>query len=297
MKSILTTTCLIAFLITLIGVTPGFGKKIEQIGMTWYTTLPEGLVAAAKEGKPILLDFWDHRSVAYRQQFETTYKNAAVKTLFSKFVLVTVHISKELDTVRQYHVGQVPTIVFFDKNGDELARHRVEQSVTPEELMERLNSVLGDLRAFEKLKRQVEREPQNLDAALKMGRILEGWLREEQAIVFFKKIAETENADRMIRAQARNSWARALLASGNRAGVQGNPKKAIDTLRNFLELFPKHERVTEAQYMLAMHLASDGKMDEAEQLLQELVKKCKGEEAERAKATLRAVQSAKPASQ
>lgn len=289
MKRLLVHTSLVAILIAGVGEQPATAKKIEQIGMTWYTTLPEGLQAAAMQGKPIFLDFWDHRSQAYERLFEKTYKDPRVKIMFSKFVLVTLNIIQENAMARTFRVNQVPVILFLDRSGRELGRHRVAQFVSADLLIERMESVLGDLEAFGKLREKVQREPDDYDSVLKVGQVLEGWLREPEAIACYKKIAEATGADREVRELAREGWSRSLLAFGNRSGLHGDHTTALRCIKDFLKLFPKHEMVSEAKFMLTLHLIHSGQGEEARNMLEQLERKTKGKDKKRAKAFLKAL--------
>ncbi len=281
---------LIAFLITGTAVDTAWAKKIEQIGLTWYTTLEEGLQVAQKEDKPILLDFWDHRSGAYKQQFEHTYKDSRVKAMFQKFVLVTVHLVKEYETAKKYRVSQVPLVAFLVPSGKELARHRLARTVTPELLIERMNTVLSDLEELDKLRKHVEQHPGDFKNLLKLAQLYEGWIWDEEAIDSYRRIADSPDVDSETRELARLGWARCLMASANRLGVHGDTGTAVDRLRQYIELFPKHEQINEARFMLAMYLIEEGKNNEAADLLKQVKKNTRGKEADRADAILKAIE-------
>ncbi|MFH1743725.1 MAG: thioredoxin family protein [bacterium] len=289
MKQFLRYVVLAAVVVTVFGARVGTAEKAEQLGMTWYTTLEEGIQAAAVEKKPVFVDFWDVRSKPYKQQFEETYKDPRVKAMFSKFVLVTLNIVKRYDVARQLRVSQVPTILFLDQTGKELGRHRLEQYVAPEFLAECMEGVLGDLKALEELKEKARNEPDNLDTVLGIGKVLKDWYREEEAIPYFQRVADATDADPKLREQARDGWAQCLLVFGNRRGLHGDTDVAIRSLKTFLELFPKHERTSEAQYMLALYLIDTGKNDEAAEILKKIQQSAKGDEAKRAEAALRAL--------
>ncbi len=269
------------------------GKKIEQIGLTWYTTLEEGLKVAQETNTPILLDFWDHRSAAYEQQFEHTYKDPRVKAMFRKFVLVTVHIVKEYETAKKYRVSQVPVLAFLDPKGRELARHRLARTLRPELLIERMNTVLSDLEALEDQREKLRNEPGNVQALQKIAQLYEGWLWEEEAIDCYREITESADAESETRELARLGWARCLMALGNRSGLHGDTDTAVEHLSKFIELFPKHDRVNEVRYMLAMYLIEESRNDEAAEILRDLKKKSRGEEADRAEAILNAIEKSK----
>ncbi|HPA44720.1 MAG TPA: thioredoxin family protein [bacterium] len=289
MKHTKTYTIWLAFLFTVLGAQPGAAKKIEQLGMTWYTKLEEGLAVAQKEKRPIFVDFWDIRSTAYKQQFEGTYKDTRIMAMFPKFVRVTLNIRLENQTAGQFRVRQVPEILFLDTDGKELGRHRTSQHVTPEMLQERMESVLGDLEAFAKLKQQVQDEPTNYEAALKMAQTIEGWLQEEDAIPLYEKLSHTEQAGQEIRDLASEGVFRSLLAYGNRLGLHGDSETAIRTLRKALELFPNHERTNEILFMLGQYLIDAEKKDEAIKVFEQLKANSKGEDEKKADAMLRAL--------
>jgi thioredoxin-like negative regulator of GroEL len=285
----LTLVSILALLIAGVGQHPAAAKKIDQLGTIWYTTLPEGLQAAAAEGKPVFLDFWHASSKAYKRQFDETYKDPRVKAMFSQFILVTLNIVMENATAQAFHVNQIPAVVFLDPTGKELGRHRVEQFVSADLLVERMESVLGDLKAFNELKEKIQREANRPDLVLKMGQVLEGWLWEPEAIACYKNVAEATSADRKLQDQAKEGWSRSLLAFGNRSGLRGDHATAIRCLRDFLTLFPKHEMATEAEFMLAMHLIQTDQTEEARKILTELKQKTKGDEKKRAEAVLKAL--------
>ena len=289
MKHIKTHAIWLAFLFIGPGALPGSAKKIEQLGMTWYTKLEEGLAVAQKEKKPIFVDFWDIHSTAYKQQFEETYKDTRIMAMFPKFVLVTLNILVENETANRFRVRQVPEILFLNPDGKELGRHRASQHVTPEMLLERMESVLGDLEAFEKLKQQIKDEPTNYEAMLKMAQTLEGWLQEEEAIPLYEKLSHTEEAGQEIRDFANEGLFRSLLAYGNRLGLHGDTETAIETLRKALELFPQHERTNEVLFILGQYLIDAGKKDEAIKVFEQLKANSKGEDRKKAETLLSAL--------
>lgn len=87
------------------------------------------LAQAAREDKPVLVDFYADWCTACKELDATTLSNPVVLDAMKGLTLIRVDITDINKTNRQlmqqYHILGLPTLVFFDREGQEIPRARV----------------------------------------------------------------------------------------------------------------------------------------------------------------------------
>src|SRR5690606_6272472 len=105
-------------------------SAITHGALSWHTidaktkdenTFDKALVDAAREGKPVLIDFYADWCVACRQLELLTFQDETVVKELQAFTLIRVDATQSSDYVEnienRYGVTGLPTIVFVDKQG------------------------------------------------------------------------------------------------------------------------------------------------------------------------------------
>jgi len=109
--------------------------------IAWVYDYQTALKTAAREKKPIMIDFYTDWCSWCKKLDEDTYPDPKVQELAKKFVCAKINAEKDTATARKYGVSAYPTIVFTDAEGKEL--HRVESYQTGEVFVQTLEEALS----------------------------------------------------------------------------------------------------------------------------------------------------------
>ncbi|PKQ73114.1 protein-disulfide reductase DsbD [Aeromonas sobria] len=97
---------------------------------------------AAARGKPVLLDLYADWCVACKEFEHKTFSDPAVRERFGQMVLlqadVTANDDADIALLNSLNVLGLPTLIFFDREGKELAGQRVTGFMGPAEFLQRL---------------------------------------------------------------------------------------------------------------------------------------------------------------
>lgn len=92
----------------------------------WLGDETEGFARAAREGKPVVMDFWAEWCAACIELDHQTWNRPEVLALAERFVPVKMDMTARNDRNRarneRFGVIGMPTVIFFDSKGNELER-------------------------------------------------------------------------------------------------------------------------------------------------------------------------------
>lgn len=92
----------------------------------WVFDEAEGFARAAAEGKPVMMDFWAEWCAACIELDHKTYNQPEVLDLAEGFVSIKMDMTErsEINAARtaRYRAIGMPTVIFFDSEGNELER-------------------------------------------------------------------------------------------------------------------------------------------------------------------------------
>ncbi len=109
----------------------------------WIGDEAAGFVAATESGKPVMMDFWAEWCAACIELDHKTYNQDEILQLADRFVAVKMDMTRrspENDAInRKYGVVGMPTVIFFDSQGNELERFSgFKNAADLSEIMERV---------------------------------------------------------------------------------------------------------------------------------------------------------------
>jgi thiol:disulfide interchange protein len=91
--------------------------------IAWTDSLPDALKTAAKQKKPIFIDFWAEWCGPCKEMLATTYTNPDVVNMSKRFVPVLINVEKQPELQRRFKFTAIPTIIFLDSKGRVLGQH------------------------------------------------------------------------------------------------------------------------------------------------------------------------------
>lgn len=89
--------------------------------LDWKVYSDEALAEAAKQGKPVIIDFWAEWCMACHELEEKTFTDSRVQALAGKYTLLKFDATQDSEMLKKlrkkYRIQGLPTILFFNPNG------------------------------------------------------------------------------------------------------------------------------------------------------------------------------------
>jgi thiol:disulfide interchange protein DsbD len=109
--------------------------------------LEQSLADSAAAGNPTMLDFYADWCVECKRMERNTFPEDRVQALFKQFRLlqadVTPNDATDQELMKSFGIIGPPAILFFDRNGGEMAAYRLVGYFEPEEFSAHLQRVLS----------------------------------------------------------------------------------------------------------------------------------------------------------
>ena len=121
---------------------------VPAAGMEWETYQAESFNALKSSGKPMIMDFYADWCIPCKELDKITFTDPRVIELSRPFHLLKVNLTSaanlEMNQLKdQYQIRGVPTILFFDRTGQEIPELRILGFEQPEIFVTKMNQVLS----------------------------------------------------------------------------------------------------------------------------------------------------------
>ncbi len=120
----------------------------ERRGIGWTPYDPALIAVAAREQRPAIVDFSADWCIPCKELEHLVFNDPEIVTLARRVVALrldlTHHQEDQEEVLRQYQVKGVPTVVFLNRNGEEIRDLRIESFVGKDVFLARLKGLLND---------------------------------------------------------------------------------------------------------------------------------------------------------
>ena len=114
-------------------------------GPAWVQDEAEGLAQARREGRPAMIDFYADWCAACVELDRHTYSDPKVRERLRAFVSIKLDFTKDSEATqalqKKYRLVGLPTVLFFDGQGNELPQKRLTGFVPPEKFLAHIEDI------------------------------------------------------------------------------------------------------------------------------------------------------------
>jgi len=120
----------------------------EKTGVQWIPYDPEKILQAAREGRPVILDFYADWCGPCKALDRTVFQDAEVRELSRDIVFMRLDLTRrrpfQEEVLSRYGIKGVPTVLFLDREGRERRSLRIESYVDKAVFLSRARHLLGE---------------------------------------------------------------------------------------------------------------------------------------------------------
>lgn len=98
-------------------------KKVKKSSsIKFIYSFPKALELSNKKNKPILINFYTDWCHWCKKLEVETFNDSTVKKVLTKFILLKINGDENFELTSKYLITGYPTVLFLDKEGNELSR-------------------------------------------------------------------------------------------------------------------------------------------------------------------------------
>ncbi|MBC8174682.1 MAG: thioredoxin family protein [Candidatus Marinimicrobia bacterium] len=131
-------------IIFLLGIWFTFPKE-QSVGIEWHSFEYSLLEQAKTERKPVFIDFYADWCIPCKELDHKTFSDKMVVDESRRFVSLKMNTTQRSDFVKgvenQFHIRGIPTVLFFNKNGEEIEELRFSGFIGPKEFLAKMKKV------------------------------------------------------------------------------------------------------------------------------------------------------------
>jgi len=230
----------------------------------WSTDYDSALQSAKEKNKNIFIDFYAEWCAPCKMMDET-FADAKIIAAMQEMVLLRIDVDKEKELAQKYSVTQVPTYLILDSNAQVIDRFTNYYEV--DDFLTKLKEVREGIGTFKSLKESVEKNPEDVELALKLfTKYLEfGDMENSKTMAETVKKLDSENK--------KGYYAEALFYQGYFAIGEQNFDKAIEIYNEFINKFPQDKKIENVMYFKALLYVMKGEVDTSITLFNEFLQK------------------------
>jgi thiol:disulfide interchange protein DsbD len=121
-------------------------SALEREGIKWIPYDQALISRAAKEGKPMILDFYADWCGPCRVMEKKVFKDPEVLELSRGLTAMRLDLTRrhpnQAEILKRYRVSGVPTVIFLNREGEEEKALRIESFIDKSEFLERVRQIL-----------------------------------------------------------------------------------------------------------------------------------------------------------
>ncbi len=119
--------------------------KEQSVGIEWHSFKYSLLDQAKTERKPVFIDFYADWCIPCKELDHKTFSDKTVVEESKRFVSLKMNTTQRSDFVKgvenKFHIRGVPTVLFFNRNGDEIEELRFFGFIGPDEFLAKMKKV------------------------------------------------------------------------------------------------------------------------------------------------------------
>jgi thioredoxin-like negative regulator of GroEL len=234
-----------------------------RTSISWVADLEQALEQAEILRRPIMVDVWAKWCRWCLELDRRTYSDPEVAKRAQAITCAKVNADQEPEVGRHFRIRGLPTILFFDRHGQEI--DRIGGFLLPDPFAQSVDDVLAAADRTAERADELKQDPENpaRKYALADELVAQGRFAEAEPLLASLTPAGP-NAGSPVEPDAVLDLAIVRQGSGDREG-------ACSILTGFLEAYPSSPRRQEAELRLGGLLAEAGKVDQARVHLEAVV--------------------------
>ncbi len=250
----------------------------EDIMPGWLDDLDKAIEAGKATHRPVLLHLYDRGAISSVLLRKKTFSSPLVQSQLKDFIKVEIDVTKNPIGKERFNSPAIPFVAFFDFQGNELFRNRVQERVDHKILAMRIQTARKDMDEFEAALERMKANPGDLETRLRVASGYEDRQLEREAIAEYRNIVNGKNVSNDLRDQALAGWAHSLMSMGMRKMKDQQWEEVCAIMQEFLGEFPSTNPAligdleSQATYFLALGKHKLGNDDDAKKLLKQLAK-------------------------